>query len=99
MIYTAEDLVAKINDIPFDEEIKVLEDLSIDFDDATVEMRGFVFGDFDYEKGDYWTPPSSKLVYQVADIYEVIINYKENSEFLNGEEITHIEKLLKNIYY
>ncbi len=99
MKYTPQNLVSQINDIAFDEEQKNLKEYSFEFDDCYVDINGFVWGTYDYEQGDYWQPPTSELTDQVADIYEVAINYEENSEFLNGEEIKHIEKLLKDVYY
>ena len=95
MKYTPQNLVFLINDIPYDEEIKIFNQTPFEFDDCTVDVSGHVYGTFDYERGDYFLPPSSDQKGQVGDLYEVVIGYDDETKFLCGDEIFEIEKLLK----
>ncbi len=93
--YSADLLVGLLNDIPYDEEIKILRDYWIEFKDCTVSVTGHIHGTFIYEEGDFFTPPCPVQTAQCADLSEIILGYEEITEFLDGGEIGEIEDKLK----
>lgn len=66
-----------------------------EFDDCTIEVVARISQDFNYDNGDYFTPPSCDLYSRVADIDSI----KEYSEFgereMTDEEIYYIQKQLE----
>ena len=48
--------------------------------------------EIDYMEGDYLTPPYGKFLGRVASFDEIVISYPDEEYFLNGKEITEIEK-------
>ena len=94
-IYSVDLLVTELNSIPFDEEIKKFKEHWIEFKDCTVSLRGYIHGTFEYEDGDFFSPPSATQIAQCAEFSEIIIGYEENTEFLSGSEIGEIEDKLR----
>ena len=99
MNYTPQDLAQQINDIDFDNEIKILREHEFHFDDCDVIITGMVHGTFVYQEPDLINniPPFCDQTEQCADISEVIVCTEEENVEMSNDDINGIEQLLK--YY
>lgn len=89
------EIASRINDIPFDNEIKKLVNEPFEFEDCAFAITGLVHGTFDYCHGDYLTPPSSDLIYQHAEIDSGVYCTEDECRELSSDELYRLEELLK----
>lgn len=66
----------------------------IRFSDAEVCITGGMYADYEYDPGDYWTPPEHTLINRWADIYEVLV-IGDNEKVFTNEEISELEERLR----
>lgn len=86
-------LIEKIID-DLEAEMTVLNNY-YEFDDCTVKVVGRISQDFDYDRGDYFTPPSCDLYSRVADIDLIEMADKNGTRELTAEELWYITKQLE----
>ena len=88
-------IAEQINEMPFDNEVKILKDEGFEYEDWNVVLNGIVHGTFDYCPGDELTPPSNDLIYQHAEIDSGVYFTEEECRNLTTEELYELEDLLK----
>lgn len=94
-LYDLSALADAINYLTFDEEIKILHDYFFRFNDADVEVYGYIHGTFDRTDATLDTPPWVDLVSVLPEIYEVVVYKYEYSYELTPEQINELEELIK----
>lgn len=97
MNYTPQDLAQRINNLDFDNEIKILHEQEFHFDDCDVIISGYVHGTFVYQEPDLINdiPPLCSQTDQCADISKIIVCTEESNKEMSNEDINEIEELLK----
>lgn len=83
---------------------KIIDDLECEmtilnnyyeFDDCVVKVVGRISQDFNYDNGDYFTPPSCDLYSRVADLDSIEVSCKDGTREMTAEELWYIIKQLE----
>jgi len=93
MKYDYKILLQDIIDESEGEYTRIMKDF--DYEDASVLVIGNVYQDFDYVKGDYWTPSWCDLASRTADMDSVTVHYDDEWHEFTKEELEELEKDLE----
>ena len=83
MKYTKEILIEELIYDWNDESNSVNKDY--DFDDCVVSVKGEIFIDYYYYRGNYWEEPYQELAYRSSDLKVIKSNNDETEEDITDE--------------